>query len=109
MMKKPTGEKQVFEYVHERQKGRCFITDKPMRLCYVTPWNFMHVLPKGQNKYHQLKLNELNIIMVIEQFHTDCDYGVDEYLKKYPKERVLAYKQLQNYLLNIYNLLYGYL
>jgi hypothetical protein len=105
-MKKPTGEKAIFEKVWERQNGQCFITGQYIPLEKVQPWNFPHVLPKGENKYYHFKLLETNIILTVKRFHDVLDNGSkDQLLKEFDHERLDLFFELKASLLRQYEIL----
>jgi len=73
--RKPTGEKEVFEEIAKERPHRCQICD--MAIMDLTPSNFMHVLPKAQNKYPKLKLEKQNIVLACDHNGDNCHYKWD--------------------------------
>ncbi|MES3018161.1 MAG: hypothetical protein V4721_10290 [Bacteroidota bacterium] len=70
--KKPTGEKAVFEEIYEERPHASQVSGNP--ILYPTPSNFLHVLPKGKNKYPLFKLNKQNIILGTDDEHYLWDH-----------------------------------
>lgn len=102
---KPTGEKYIFDQVHNRQNGRCYITKEVLLKSEVLAWNFAHVLPKGM--YPEFRLMPENIIMTVKEFHTDYDNKTIEYLyKKWDTERVEMFLNIKAALISLYTLHY---
>lgn len=59
--KKPTGEKPMFENIWNSRPHKSEISETPIP--EPSPFNFLHVIPKGQNKYPKFKLYEKNIVL----------------------------------------------
>ncbi len=72
-VKKATGEKAVFEEIWNERPHISQISGEP--IIDPTPTNFLHVLPKAQNKYPLFKLNKQNIILGTEDNHYDWDHN----------------------------------
>ena len=68
-------EKQIFEQVYERDNGCCQVTDIFISKSLARPINFMHILPKGMNKFYKFKLNPDNILFVHDDIHIAFDHG----------------------------------
>jgi hypothetical protein len=80
--KKPTGEKEVFEMIWKERPHKSQITGDPIH--EARPINFLHVLPKAQNKYPKFKLLKQNIILGTEEDHYAWDHA-RESIKDSPK------------------------
>ncbi len=70
-VKKPTGEKAVFESIWKERPHACQVCGVVITDC--TPTNFAHVLPKAQNKYPKFKLNKQNILIACPLCHHNWD------------------------------------
>ena len=94
-VKKPTGEKIVFEMILAERSNVSQISNTPIP--NPVPSNFMHIIPKGQNKYPQFKLLKENIWLATEDEHFLWDNqrhlctGV-EWIKVFALEKVLKAK-----------------
>lgn len=78
-IKKPTGEAALFQEIwnerpHKSQISGVKITDPK-------PINFLHVIPKGQNKYPKYKLEKQNIIIGTAEEHDQWDKGLREKIR----------------------------
>ncbi len=71
-VKKPTGEKAVFESIWNERPHKCQVCGVAIK--EPTPSNFAHVLPKAQNKYPKFKLNKQNIMLMCEDCHYTWDF-----------------------------------
>ena len=65
--KKPSGEKEIFLEIWEERPHHSQISGEPIH--EATASNFMHVLPKAQNKYPLFKLNKQNIVLATDEEH----------------------------------------
>jgi hypothetical protein len=65
--KEPTGEAQVFKMIWNERPHKSQISGAPIK--EATPTNFLHVLPKAQNKYPEFKLLKQNIILGTAEEH----------------------------------------
>jgi len=72
--KKTTGELKLFRELLSHRPFCSFITGKPINEI-PKPWNFLHVLPKGQNKYPKFKLNPKNIVLGTLEEHEAWDHN----------------------------------
>lgn len=81
--KDPTGEAPVFKRIVETRPHRSFINGEPIKEFY--SWNFLHVLPKAQNKFPEFKTYEKNIVLGTHRQHDLWDKGSREELRKLPE------------------------
>lgn len=65
--KEPTGESQVFNEIWKERPHKSQISGEPIK--EATASNFLHVLPKAQNKYPEFKLLKQNIVLGTEEEH----------------------------------------
>ncbi len=70
--KEPTGEKQVFQMIWNERPHKSQIGKEPIH--EPKPINFLHVLPKAQNKYPEFKLLKQNIVLGTEKEHNQWDH-----------------------------------
>lgn len=70
--RKPTGEKEVFDDIWNERPHVSQISDEP--ITEAMPINFLHVLPKAQNKYPKLKLDKQNIVLGTADEHYTWDH-----------------------------------
>jgi len=75
-MKKPTGEKEIFEEIWVESNGRCFVCNKP--IIYPIASNFAHILSKALNKYPLFKLNKDNIRLMCHDSESSCHHRFDK-------------------------------
>ena len=66
-VKKPTGEKIVFEQIWNTRPHKSQISGEP--IYDAQPHNFMHILAKGQNKYPKFILLKENIVLATYEEH----------------------------------------
>jgi hypothetical protein len=71
--RKPTGEKELFLEIWEERPHHSQISG--LYIHQPTPSNFLHVIPKAQNKYPKFKLNKQNIIIGTEDEHYYWDHN----------------------------------
>lgn len=75
-VKKPTGEKELFELIASERKHECFICKKP--LYNLTASNFLHVLPKALNRYPKYKLYAKNVVLGCHDDFGSCHNRFDK-------------------------------
>lgn len=80
--KKPTGEKVLFECIWNTRPHKSQLSGK--KIPYPRPGNFAHLLPKG--KYPELRLVDINIVLLTTYEHFLFDQGTEEQRKKYAEE-----------------------
>ena len=79
--REPTGELVLNKQIYIERGGKCEITGEAIEF---HPECFMHVLNK--NRWKHLRLERINIFMVIFDIHNLYDNGSKEFLlSKYPK------------------------
>lgn len=66
-VKKATGEAIVFQMIWDTRPHKSFISDALIREGKAS--NFLHVLPKGKNKYPEFKLLKKNIVLGTDEEH----------------------------------------
>lgn len=71
--RKPTGEMQVFLEIWNERPHVSQITGEAIKI--PSPTNFIHILPKAQNKYPKFKLNKQNIVIGTEEDHYNWDHN----------------------------------
>lgn len=69
--KEPTGEKQVFELIWKERPHKSQISGEAIKEGGAE--NFLHVLPKAQNKYPEFKLLKQNIVLGTAEEHDIWD------------------------------------
>ena len=79
-LKKPTGEKEVFEEIAVEREWACFVTGKYLNELKAS--QFAHVLPKALNKYPLFKLYKKNIVILSDEAHYAWDFKPRSELKK---------------------------
>ena len=97
-VKKPTGEKIVFKMIWDTRPHKSFISGTPIREGKAI--NFLHVLPKGKNKYPEFKLLKENIVLGTEDEHFMWDnarHMIDPKDKGWQKMFALEEKLLNDY------------
>lgn len=101
-LRKPSGEKRVFEEIAEEREWICIVTRQVLR--ELKPTQFMHILPKALNKYPLFKLHKKNIVLASDEVHYKWDFTPRSELRKDPQFDVLfeleaelieEYKQLK--------------
>lgn len=99
-----TKEMEMFKSIWETRPHVSFFTGRPV---YFHPAHFMHVLPKGLNKYPHYRLNPDNIVLGNREEHHLADMGTEAqreaYKKKYPNYSFEHFKQLEERLKQAYN------
>ncbi len=73
--RKPTGEAAIFKEIWNERPHVCQICN-----CIIPspePGNFLHVLPKAQNKYPKMKLFKPNIVLGCDYRGNDCHHNWD--------------------------------
>jgi hypothetical protein len=80
--KKITGEAALFREIAEERPWVDFVTGEP--LPFLTPTNFLHVLPKALNKFPKMKLCPSNIVLGSDKTHFDWDNRPRSELRKNP-------------------------
>ena len=64
-VRKPSGQKQVFERIWNSRPHKCEVCDAT--ILQPAPWNFSHLLPKGA--YPEYKLDERNVVLKCKGCH----------------------------------------
>jgi len=78
--KKITGEAALFREIAEERQWVDFVTGES--LLFLTPTNFLHVLPKALNKFPKMKLFKKNIVLGSNDTHFDWDNRPRSELRK---------------------------
>lgn len=71
--RKATGEKELFLEIWNERPHYSQISFEP--LGEPSPINFLHVIPKGMNKYPKFKLNKQNIVLGTDEEHYLWDHN----------------------------------
>lgn len=89
----PTGEGILFKTIASTRKCVSFVSGQDIAKIdgFIGINNFIHVLPKGQNKYPLFKLYEKNIVLGLWKEHDLYDKGTEEQRQKYAKEMLEDY------------------
>lgn len=80
-VKKPTGEKEVFESIWKTRPHKSFLTGHPLDFFNVS--YFAHILSKG--KYPKYRLKRANIILLTVEEHFLLDQGTSEQREMYER------------------------
>lgn len=71
--RKATGEKEVFDIIWKERPHASQISGTKIK--EPKPINFLHVLPKAQNKYPKFKLLKQNIVLGTDEEHHIWDHN----------------------------------
>lgn len=71
----------MFQHIYRRRPHLSFISRTPITT--FRPINFLHVLPKGLNKYPQFRFNPDNIVLGTPYEHFLFDQGSEHLREKY--------------------------